>query len=95
MCPWTPVPMLVDQQAILRADRHNGVPTCAHDERKDHPMRIARGAAFVFTAMCLVAGAVALLGSTTMTFCTGSTCRTVDCGSPAFPKAVTFWKPCT
>lgn len=51
-------------------------------------MRVARNLAAAFTVLCLVAAAFLLLSSTRMTFCAGDDCRAVDCGSPAFPKAL-------
>jgi len=51
-------------------------------------MRVARNLAAAFTVICLVAAAVLMLNSTSMAFCAGDDCRTVDCGSPAFPKAL-------
>ncbi len=51
-------------------------------------MRAARNLAAAFTVLCLVAAAVLMLSSTGMTFCAEADCRTVDCGSPAFPKAL-------
>lgn len=50
-------------------------------------MRIARIAAFAFTALCLVIAGVDLLGSRTMKSGYGPDPYTLDCGSPAFPKA--------
>lgn len=50
-------------------------------------MRVARGVAFVWTALCLAFAAVVLLSSTTLTFTAGSS-FTVDCGSPAFPNTL-------
>lgn len=51
-------------------------------------MDVARRVALAFTAMCLLAAAVSMLGSTKMTFCAGPDCSTLDCGSAAFPKAI-------
>lgn len=51
-------------------------------------MRITRNFAAAFTVLCLVAAAVMMLNSTSTTFCAGADCRTVDCGSPAFPKTL-------
>ena len=51
-------------------------------------MRVARNLAAAFTVLSLIAAAVLMLNSTSMTFCAGNDCRTVDCGSPAFPKAL-------
>ena len=49
-------------------------------------MGVTRKVALAFTAICLIAAAVSMLGSTKMTLCTGSRCSTWDCGSAAFPK---------
>lgn len=51
-------------------------------------MRYARRLAFVFTALCLLLAVVSMLGSTSITFSTGATSSTVECGSPAFPKSL-------
>jgi hypothetical protein len=51
-------------------------------------MRAARNLAAAFAVLCLIAAAVLMLTSTSLTFCAGADCRTVDCGSPAFPRAL-------
>jgi len=64
-------------------------------------MRIAKIAALIFTALCLVFAGASLLRPATMTFCTSAPavgspslagdaggCRTVDCGSAASPKGL-------
>lgn len=51
-------------------------------------MRTARRLAFAFTALCLLLAVVSLLGSTSLTFSSGATSSTVDCGSAAFPKSL-------
>jgi len=51
-------------------------------------MRIARIVATAFTALCLVVALVSLLRPARYTVCRGADCRTVSCGSPAFPKAL-------
>lgn len=51
-------------------------------------MRVARRVAFGFTAICLLLAVITMLGSTTLTFSTGSTSSTVNCGSPAFPRSL-------
>lgn len=51
-------------------------------------MRAARNFAIAFTVVCLIVAAASMLSSTKLTFCAGSDCSTVDCGSPAFPKAL-------
>jgi hypothetical protein len=49
-------------------------------------VRTAKRIAFVLASGCLVVAAASLLGRTTITFCAGSDCSSVDCGSPAFPN---------
>lgn len=51
-------------------------------------MRVTRNLAAAFTVLSLIAAAVLMLSSTSMTFCVGADCRTVDCGSRAFPNAL-------
>lgn len=59
-----------------------------HGVRRSSGCRVTRNLAAAFTVLCLIAAAVLMLSSTSMTFCAGADCRTVDCGSPAFPKAL-------
>jgi hypothetical protein len=49
-------------------------------------MRVTRAVALVVAAVCLVVAGFALLGSSGYTFCAGHNCRTINCGSAAFPK---------
>lgn len=51
-------------------------------------MRATRTAAAAFTVVCLLIAGYSMLSSTSLQTCVGSTCSTVDCGSPAFPKAL-------
>lgn len=49
-------------------------------------MRIARAAAFTFTALCLVVAVWSLIVPVEQSFTAGASSRSYGCGSAAFPK---------
>lgn len=54
-------------------------------------MRIPLAVALAFTAICLLVAVLDLTATRSVSFCRGgSNCTTVDCGSPASPRAFFF-----